>query len=126
MSLSVAMSESNERRGLRASPPGVSLGKISPIFRSEGLDSMCVILHTMSMADIRQSILDRMKELDWTINHVSVLVNGRIPRRTVYAYLTGESDARTEVASVLMEVLGLTITVQPVKRASRPRKGSEK
>jgi len=83
---------------------------------------MCSILHIINMADIRQSILDRMKELDWTINHVSVLVKGRIPRRTVYAYLTSESDARTEVASVLMEVLGLTITVQPVKRARRPRK----
>ena len=74
------------------------------------------------MADIRQSILDRMRELGWTINHVSVLVKGRIPRRTVYAYLTGEVDARTEVASILMEVLGLTITSKPVKRAGRPRK----
>jgi len=76
----------------------------------------------MSMADIRQSILDRMQELGWRINHVSVLVKDRVPRRTVYAYLTGESDARTEVASVLMEVLGLTITSKPVKRARRPRK----
>jgi predicted transcriptional regulator len=76
----------------------------------------------MTMADIRQSILDRMKELGWSINHVSVLAKGRVPRRTVYAYLTGESDARTEVASILMEVLGLTITSKPVKRARRPRK----
>jgi len=122
MSLSAAMSKSNERRRLLASLPGVSFGKVFAIFRSEGLDSMCGILHGTSMADIRQSILDRMYELGWTINHVSVLVKGRIPRRTVYAYLTVESDARTEVASALMEVLGLTITSKPVKRASRSRK----
>jgi hypothetical protein len=91
------------------------------IFRKR-LDKMCRILHTMSMADIRQSILDRMLEFGWTINHVSVLVQGRIPRRTVYAYLTRESDTRTEVASVLMEVLGLTITSKPVRWAGRPRK----
>lgn len=83
---------------------------------------MCRIWHITSMADIRQSILERMRELDWTINHVSVLVQGRIPRRTVYAYLTGEVDARTEVASILMDVLDLTITSKPVKRAGRPRK----
>jgi predicted transcriptional regulator len=63
-----------------------------------------------------------MKELGWTINHLSVLVKDRVPRRTVYAYLTGESDARTEVASILMKVLGLAITATPVKRARRPRK----
>jgi predicted transcriptional regulator len=77
------------------------------------------------MVDIRESILDRMREFGWTINHVSVLVRDRIPRRTVYTYLTGQVDARTEVASALMEVLGLTIAVtskQMVKRARRPRK----
>ncbi len=83
---------------------------------------MCKIWHSIGMADIRQSILDRMHELGWSINHVSVLVKDRIPRRTVYAYLSGQVDARTEVASVLMEVLGLTITSKPVKRARRPRK----
>lgn len=126
MTLSVALSRSNECRGLRASLSGVSLGGFLPIFRSDGLDMVCGILHIMGMADIRQSILDRMRELGWSINHVSVLVKNRIPRRTVYAYLTGESDARTEVASVLMEVLGLTITSnQSVRRAKEPRKERE-
>jgi hypothetical protein len=125
MVLSTDTTTSKEHVDLRASLPGVSLVQISPDFGSEGLDSVCNMLHTMDMADIRQSILDRMRELGWTINHVSVLVKDRIPRRTVYTYLTGQVDARTEVASVLMEVLGLTITSkQSVKRARRPRKES--
>jgi len=79
------------------------------------------MLHNLIM-DIRRAILDRMHELGLNINQVSLLVKGRIPRRTVYTFLTGRVDARTEVASVLMEVLGLTITSKPVKRAKRPRK----
>ena len=123
MVLSVDMTTSREWGDLRASQPGVSLVQISPDFDPEELDSVCNRLHTMSVADIRQAILDRMRELGWTINHVSVLVKDRIPRRTIYTYLTGQVDARTEVASVLMEVLGLTIAPkQPVKRAARPRK----
>jgi hypothetical protein len=122
--LSGEMTMDKERDDLWASPPGVSPGNSSRLFRSRGLDNVCGMPHTASMADIRQSILDRMEELGWTINHMSVLVRGRIPRRTVYAYLTGESDARTEVASVLMEVLHLAITSKPVKRARRPRKES--
>ncbi len=125
MVLSTGMTINKECGHLRASLPGVSSMKISPILLFEGLDKLCRILHTMDMADIRQSILDRMHELGWTINHVSVLVKDRIPRRTVYAYLTGEFDARTEVASALMEVLGLTITSKPVKRARTPRKERE-
>jgi len=122
MSLKAEIAMGKERGGLRASPPGVSPEKNFPILGSNGLDNVCNMLHTMSMADIRQTILDRMQELGWTINRVSVLVRDRIPRRTVYTFLTGEVDARTEVASILMEVLGLTITSKPVKRAARPRK----
>jgi hypothetical protein len=124
MSLSSEMITSNKLQCLRASLPGVSLGQISWISCSPALDSVCNMLHNRSMADIRQTILDRMKELGWTINHVSVLVKDRIPRRTVYTYLTGQVDARTEVASVLMEVLGLAITSKPVKRAKQPGKES--
>jgi hypothetical protein len=121
--LSVDTTTNKEHGNLRASLPGVSLVQNFPDFGSDRLDSVCNKLHTMGMADIRQSILDRMRELGWTINHVSVLVRDRIPRRTVYTYLTGQVDARTEVASVLMEVLGLTITSkQSVKRARRPGK----
>ena len=122
MILSPDMKRGKDRAFLWASPPGITPLRISPISRYKSLDRVCEILHIMSMADIRQSILDRMEEFGWTINHVSVLVRGRIPRRTVYAYLTGECDARTEVASVLMEVLGLTITSKPVERANKPRK----
>lgn len=122
MSLNAEMTTSNRHRPARASVLGVISMKIFRNSRIQPLDRVCNMLHTISMADIRQSILDRMQELGWTINHVSVLVRDRIPRRTVYTYLTGQVDARTEVASVLMEVLGLTIT-KSVKRASGPRKG---
>ena len=81
---SIDTTTGKERDNLRASLPGVSLVQISPDFDSEGLDSVCNKLHATDMADIRQSILGCMTELGWTINHVSVLVKDRIPRRTVY------------------------------------------
>lgn len=122
MMINAAITKGKHREQLRASAPGVTFPKISSHAPVQPLDRMCRIQHITNMADIRQSILDRMAELGWTINHLSVLVKDRIPRRTVYAYLTGQSDARTEVASILMEALGLTITSKPVKRAKRPRK----
>ncbi len=64
------------------------------------------------MTMIRNAILSRMKELNLTTNRVSELLEGRIPWRTIYDFLNGSTDARTEVASALMEVLGLTIATK--------------
>jgi len=67
--------------------------------------------------------LQRMKELDLTTYRISKLVEGRVPQRTVYAFLSGNNDASCQVASTIMERLELTITSKStIKRGKRPRK----
>jgi hypothetical protein len=39
------------------------------------------------------------------------MVKGRIPKRTVYAFLSGEKDTGTEKASIIMEALGLKVEI---------------
>ncbi|MBC8470755.1 MAG: hypothetical protein H8D56_14880 [Planctomycetes bacterium] len=65
------------------------------------------------MIDIRNTILEQISNLD--INHyqVSKMVKDRIPKRTVYAFLSGEKDTGTKTASILMEALGLKVKVNP-------------
>jgi len=63
------------------------------------------------MSDIRNKILEQMSSLNITIYYVSKMVKDRIPKRTVYAFLSGEKDTGTETASILMETLGLKVEV---------------
>lgn len=63
------------------------------------------------MSDIRNIILQQMTRLGLTIYKVSKMVKDRIPKRTVYAFLSGEKDTGTETASILMETLGLKVEV---------------
>jgi hypothetical protein len=65
------------------------------------------------MSDIRDAILQQMSSLGLTIYQVSKMVIDRIPKRTVYAFLTGEKDTGTETASILMETLGLKVEIKP-------------
>lgn len=65
------------------------------------------------MFDIRNTILEQISNLDINIYQVSKLVKDRIPKRTVYAFLSGEKDTGTETASILMEALGLKVEVDP-------------
>ena len=51
-----------------------------------------------------------MDELNLNPNQLSEILKGKVPRQTIYDFLTGKTDARTEVASALMDVLGLEIT----------------
>ena len=87
---------------------------------------MCRLLHIISgrMLDIRQAILDQIEKSGITINQVAKLVEGKIPRRTVYAYLREEEDSLSKTVSVLLEAVGLTITT--TKRAKRLRKEQKK
>jgi predicted transcriptional regulator len=76
---------------------------------------------------IRTAILERMKESGLNPNQLSEILKDRIPRRTIYDYLSGNTDARTEVASALMDVLGLTITAGPItKQGKKPGKEGKK
>jgi len=64
-----------------------------------------------------------MKRSGLTTYRLCKLVEGKVPQRTVYDFLSRKADTTTEVAWILMEVLGLTITNKSnVKRDKRPRK----
>ncbi len=56
-----------------------------------------------------------MLDLNLSIHQVSKMVESKIPRRTVYAFLTGEKDTATKTASVLMDTLGLTVKTESEK-----------
>ena len=87
------------------------------------LDVVAAFCNTVDMSVIRDTILKRMNELGITTYRLSKMVEGKVPQRTVYAFIKGEFDASTEVASALMDALGLTISVKKnVKRGRRPRK----
>jgi len=75
------------------------------------------------MSEIRNAILKEIEKSNMTIYQVAKLVEGKVPQRTVYAFLRGEEDSLTETASIIMKALGLTITRKSkVKRGRRPRK----
>ena len=65
------------------------------------------------MSDVRKAILRQMSSLGLTIYQVSKMVENRIPKRTVYAFLSGEKDTVTETASILMKTLGLKVEIKP-------------
>jgi hypothetical protein len=62
------------------------------------------------MSEIRDAILKQMRKSGLTIYRVAQLVQDKIPQRTVYAFLTGEQDAVTEKAEIIMAAVGLKIT----------------
>jgi hypothetical protein len=66
------------------------------------------------MTMIREIIVKRMKELKLNPNRLSEKLKGNVPRQTIYDFLTGKTDARTEVVSALMKVLDLEI--KPIKK----------
>lgn len=71
------------------------------------------------MTMIRKAIKERMIELNLNANKLSEMLKGKIPRQTIYDFLSGHTDARTEVASELMKVLGLELTPKKPKRKAR-------
>ncbi len=76
-----------------------------------------------NMLKIRNIILKEMKRSGLTIYRVAKMVEGKIPQRTVYDYLSGTKDTGTETASIIMDALGLTVTNKSnVKKGRGPRK----
>lgn len=77
----------------------------------------------VNMSEIRKAILNQMEKSGMTIYQVAKLVEGKVPQRTVYAFLRSEEDSLTKTASIIMKALGLTVTTKPiVKRGKGPRK----
>ena len=71
------------------------------------------------MTMIREAITKRMKELDLNPNQLSEMLKGKIPRQTIYDFLSGRTDARSEVVSELIKALGLEI--RPAKRKGKKK-----
>ena len=65
------------------------------------------------MSHIRNAILRQISSLGLSVYQVSQMVEDHIPKRTVYAFLSGEKDTGTKTASVIMEALGLSVNVDP-------------
>ena len=96
--------------------------KIREIFKI-GLDNSAVFRYIKNMSGIRDVILKRMSEMNLTTYKLCKMVEGQVPKRTIYDFISGKSDAGTEVASALMKALGLKITSKStIKRGRRPRK----
>ncbi len=75
------------------------------------------------MVTIRDAILKHIEESGLTIYRVAKMVEGRVPQRTVYAFLRGEEDSLTEAVSIIMDALGLTVTERSNhKRGRNPGK----
>jgi hypothetical protein len=69
------------------------------------------------MTMIRKAIIKRMNELNLNPNRLSVMLKDEIPRQTIYDFLSGKTDARTEVVSALMKALDLEIKPTKKKKA---------
>lgn len=65
---------------------------------------------------IRKAIIKHMNELNLNPNQLSEMLKGKIPRQTIYDFLSGKTDARSEVVSELLKALGLELTAKK-KRA---------
>lgn len=73
--------------------------------------------YIIGMTMIRKTIISRMKELDLNPNRLSEMLKGEVPRQTIYDFLSGRVDARSEVVSALMKVLDLEL--KPKKKVTK-------
>ena len=76
----------------------------------------------VSMTMIRDTIIERMKELNLNPNQLYEMLKRdkcEIPRMTIYDFLSGKTDARTEVASALIKALGLELKPEKTRKKSR-------
>jgi predicted transcriptional regulator len=64
------------------------------------------------MTMIRKAITKRMKELNLNPNQLSEKLKGKIPRQTIYDFLSGKTDARSEVVSEIIKALGLELVAK--------------
>jgi len=72
---------------------------------------------------IKQAILQELSNRNWTIYRFAKKLDGKVNMRVVYQYLSEGQDTGTEIASKMLEALGLIITKKSnVKRGGYPRK----
>lgn len=58
---------------------------------------------------IKTAIKNELKRRGWTRYRLVKELEGKMPARTIYAFLAGEQDLTTERASIILKVLGLKI-----------------
>lgn len=76
-------------------------------------NTVCLRGNLMSILETIQKEMTRRK---WTRYRLAKAVEGKIPQRTVYGYLSEECDLGTHAASIILEALGLQIMRKPEKR----------
>ncbi|MHA2066253.1 MAG: hypothetical protein ACXABY_17915 [Candidatus Thorarchaeota archaeon] len=74
---------------------------------------------------IRHSILAELKRRKWSHYRLAKELKGKMPERTVYAYLGDECDLVSNRVSIILQALGLQIKPKP-RRGKRPRKEKSK
>lgn len=70
---------------------------------------------------IKQAIQKELIRRGWSHYRLAKEVGGKLPARTVYAYLSGERDLSSNRASIILQALGLQIKRKP-KSGQRPRR----
>ena len=65
--------------------------------------------YNTNMTMIRKAIIKRMNELNLNPNQLSEMLKGKIPRQTIYDFLSCNTDARSEVVSELIKALELEL-----------------
>ncbi len=68
---------------------------------------------------IRKAIIKSMNKLNLNPNQLSEMLKGKIPRSTIYDFLSGKTDARSEVVSELVKALGLELV--PKKKPKKQK-----
>ena len=58
---------------------------------------------------IKKAIQDELERRGWSHYRLVKELEGKMPARTIYAYLSGERDLGSARASIILETLGLKI-----------------
>jgi hypothetical protein len=71
---------------------------------------------------IRETIQKELKRRGWSHYRLAKELEGKMPARTVYAYLGDECDLVSDRVSIILQALGLRITHYKRKTGQRPRR----
>lgn len=75
-----------------------------------------------SSMTIRETIQKELQKRRWSYYRLVKELEGKMPARTVYAYLGGECDLVSDRVSIILQALGLRITHYKRKTGQRPRR----
>jgi hypothetical protein len=82
----------------------------------------CSSIHKRGLLmTIRQAINKELQRRGWSRYRLEKELEGKMPARTIYAYLSGECDLGSERVSIILQALDLQIK-RKSKRGRRPRK----